>query len=196
MGFIQDGPAYKDTRAHADDGSRGRPQHDPSAVSSEERATCARRAERGRRSRSAVRTSRMAKHTAAPRTGNSGAGAAGVVGDGDDAGAGERGDRVELVAQHGRDLAQQHVAQHAAADAGDGAEDGGLHGPEAEVERFAGAGDAEEGEADRVEDRGRCADALERGAGEEAHQRRPRRRRPGSASRGTSPAACRSAGRV
>jgi hypothetical protein len=48
-------------------------------------------------------------------------------------------------------LAEQHVAQHAAADPGDRAEDDGLCDPEAEVGCLAGPRDTEEREAHRVE---------------------------------------------
>src|SRR5262249_37769742 len=64
------------------------------------------------------------------------------------------------------------VPDHAAADAGDGAEEDGLHGTEIEVEGLARAGDAEDGEAYRVEEQHAALDALDRGSGKEAHGRR------------------------
>jgi hypothetical protein len=50
--------------------------------------------------------------------------------------------RVEPLAQNDRNLAQQDVARHAAADARDGAKDDGLHKADAMLEGRGRAGDA------------------------------------------------------
>src|SRR3954452_25400297 len=99
-----------------------------------------------------------------------GAVAAARLRDDEHAGAEQRGDRVELVAQDGRDVAQQHVAKDAAADPGDGSEQGRRDGPDAEVECLRRAGDAEQTQTDRVEDQDAAFQALQHGSAEEADQ--------------------------
>jgi hypothetical protein len=87
--------------------------------------------------------------------------AATLLRDDEDAGAEQCGDRVEIVAQDGRNLTEQHVAQDAAADAGDGAEQDRLHRPHPEVEGFRRARDAEEAQPDGVEDQHAALNAFQ-----------------------------------
>jgi hypothetical protein len=69
--------------------------------------------------------------------GGHGAVHAGSLGHDDHGGGDQGGDGVELAAQDHRDAGDQHVAQRPAAHPGDGAEDGRLGGPDAEVHRLA-----------------------------------------------------------
>ena len=68
-----------------------------------------------------------------------------------DGGARQRGDRVDVAAQHRWHLGGEHVAHHAAADAGEHAEQDGGQGSEVKVERLLRAGDGEQGEPSGVE---------------------------------------------
>ena len=89
---------------------------------------------------------------------------------------------------------QQHVAQDAAADAGDRAEQDRGDRSHAEVERLRRARD-QESNSDGVEDQNAALHPLPAARPpEEADQPGRRRPRPDSASRGTSPAGSRSAG--
>src|SRR5829696_4851130 len=69
----------------------------------------------------------------------------------DDGGADQCGDRVQPLAEHDGDLADKDVAEDAAADARDRAEDDGGCGGEAVVECGTRTSDAEEREAGRVQ---------------------------------------------
>ena len=77
----------------------------------------------------------------------------GVVGDDHDRGPNQGWDRVEPPAQDGGDLAHEDVAQHAAADAGDRAEDHGVDDTEAMGQRGGRSGDAEQRQAGGIERR-------------------------------------------
>jgi hypothetical protein len=63
-----------------------------------------------------------------------------------------------------------HVAQGAATNSGDRAEDHGLYWSEAELECLAGTGDREEAEAGCVEDGDRAREPVELSAEEERDQ--------------------------
>lgn len=80
--------------------------------------------------------------------------------DDDDGCSPESGDGVQLAAQYGRHLAEQHVAQDAAADACDGAKDDRLGRSQTKRERLAGAGDAEERQTDAKTRTARCRRSM------------------------------------
>ena len=63
-----------------------------------------------------------------------GASAAGFVPDDENGGAEECGDGVQVGSENVWDLAQQHVADHPAAHAGDGSQDDGLNRSEMVIE--------------------------------------------------------------
>jgi hypothetical protein len=75
-----------------------------------------------------------------------------VVTDDRQDGSGQRGGRVELSAEDRGHPAGQQVAQHPAADRGEHAHQRSREGAEPVLQRLEGAGDAEQGEAEGVED--------------------------------------------
>ena len=105
---------------------------------------------------------RIRKQTAAPMIGNDDRVVAGVVGDDDDPSPDQGGNRVEPAAQDGGDLADEDVAQHAAADPGDRAEDHGVDDAEAMGQGGGRAGDAEQRQAGGVKCVDRALEAVDR----------------------------------
>src|SRR5262249_17763616 len=88
-----------------------------------------------------------------------------------DDGGDERRQRVDLLGEDDGDTIEQHVAQHAAADRGRGAEDDRGLDVGAVGERLVGPGDGEEAQAERVEEVDRVLEALDPGAGPDRHRR-------------------------
>jgi hypothetical protein len=88
----------------------------------------------------------------------------------DDRGADQRGDRVQPLLEHDGDLADEDVAEDAAADARDRAEDDGGCGGEAVVECFARTSDAEDRESGCVQHVDRPSDPDEERVGKEGDE--------------------------
>ena len=78
-----------------------------------------------------------------------------------DGGTSQRGHRVEIVLQHGGDLAEQDIAEHAPSDAGDGAKDDGLRWTKTELDRLGGSRDTEQRQTRGVEDLDDIPDPLQ-----------------------------------
>jgi hypothetical protein len=81
----------------------------------------------------------------------------------DDRGANQNGDRVKPLSEHDGDLADEEVAEDAAADARDRAEDDGGCGGEAVVECGTRTSDAEERQSGRVKHVDRPSNPLRNG---------------------------------
>src|SRR5690606_7659885 len=84
-------------------------------------------------------------------------------------------DGIELAGEHGRDPADEHVPDGAAADSRDGAADHRLPCAETELERLAGAGDGEKAQPDSVEHIDRDSEPVKPTA-EGEHDQAPARR--------------------
>src|SRR6185312_510314 len=86
----------------------------------------------------------------------------------DHGGARERGNRIEVTAEHRWNLRREHVAHHAAADPGQHAQEYRGHRPQMKVERLLRASDREKREARRVEELHGTMNAIEEPAPEKS----------------------------